>query len=89
MHGATAAGCAEANLASSRPAMTAPPAPIATPCVKVCIVDGESGLCLGCYRTLGEVARWSASVEVERQRIMAELPERRQRIRPEKLGLVG
>ena len=32
------------------------PAPIATPCIKVCVIDGESGLCLGCQRTLAEVA---------------------------------
>ena len=32
--------------------MNAPPKPIRTPCIKVCVVDGESGLCLGCYRKL-------------------------------------
>jgi hypothetical protein len=69
--------------------MDAPPKPIATPCVQVCIVDGETGLCLGCYRTLGEVARWSMLAEAERDEIMATLPARRSRIRPEKLGLVG
>ena len=69
--------------------MLRPPAPIVTPCVKVCIVDGESGLCLGCYRTLGEVARWSQLSEVERDVLMAELPARRARIAPAKLGLVG
>ena len=69
--------------------MDAPPKPIATPCVKVCIVDGESGLCLGCYRTLGEVARWSVLAEAEREEIIAALPGRRARIRPEKLGLFG
>jgi predicted Fe-S protein YdhL (DUF1289 family) len=69
--------------------MNAPPPPIATPCVKVCIVDGESGLCLGCFRTLGEVARWSALDDAERGAIMAALPSRRSRIRPEKLGLAG
>jgi predicted Fe-S protein YdhL (DUF1289 family) len=57
--------------------------------VKVCIVDGESGLCLGCYRTLGEVARWSALSDADRNEIMAALPSRRGRIRPEKLGLFG
>jgi predicted Fe-S protein YdhL (DUF1289 family) len=57
--------------------------------VKVCIVDGESGLCLGCYRTLGEVARWSSLGEDERAAIMTALPARRARIRPEKLGLLG
>jgi len=66
-----------------------PPAPIKTPCVKVCIVDGESGLCLGCYRTLHEVAAWASFTDAERETLMTELPARRDRIRPEKLGLIG
>jgi hypothetical protein len=65
------------------------PQPIATPCVKVCIVDGESGLCLGCYRTLGEVAAWTRFSDAERAEIIAGLPARRSRIRPEKLALFG
>ncbi|HWF00524.1 MAG TPA: DUF1289 domain-containing protein [Caulobacteraceae bacterium] len=69
--------------------MTGPPRPIATPCIQVCIVDGESGLCLGCFRTLGEVAGWARLPDADRQRLMAELPTRRSRIRPEKLGMVG
>ena len=68
--------------------MDAPPRPIATPCVKVCVVDGESGLCLGCYRTLREVAAWAGFDDAERERLMAELPGRRSRIRPEKLAMV-
>jgi predicted Fe-S protein YdhL (DUF1289 family) len=64
------------------------PAPIKTPCIKVCVVDGESGLCLGCYRTLREVAAWASLGDGEREAILAELPSRRSRIRPEKLGLV-
>jgi predicted Fe-S protein YdhL (DUF1289 family) len=59
---------------------------IATPCIKVCIVDGESGLCLGCLRTLAEVAAWTGYSDAERAAIMAELPGRRRRIRPEKLA---
>lgn len=62
-------------------------ASIATPCVKVCVVDGESGLCLGCYRTLAEVAGWARFTDDERAVLMAELSARRARIRPEKLGL--
>ena len=65
-----------------------PPAPIKTPCIKVCVVDGESGLCLGCYRTLAEVAGWARLGDAERERIMAGLAERRSRIRPEKLGMI-
>lgn len=64
-----------------------PPAPIKTPCVKVCVVDGESGLCMGCYRQLSEVAGWARLSDAEREAIMAELPSRRSRIRPEKLAM--
>lgn len=64
-----------------------PPAPIKTPCIKVCVVDGESGLCLGCYRKLNEVAGWAKLSEAQRDAIMAELPGRRGQIRPEKLAM--
>jgi predicted Fe-S protein YdhL (DUF1289 family) len=64
-----------------------PPKAIVTPCIKVCIVDAESSLCLGCYRTLPEIGGWARLPEDERTRLMAELPARRSRIRPEKLGL--
>ena len=64
-----------------------PPAAIKTPCTKVCVVDGESGLCLGCFRNLSEVAGWSRLTEAEREAIMAGLPNRRARIRPEKLAM--
>lgn len=60
---------------------------IATPCIKVCMVDGESGLCLGCLRTLPEIARWGALSDAERATVTADLPSRRARVRPEKLGL--
>lgn len=51
-------------------------AQIATPCIKVCIVQQPSGLCVGCGRTLAEIARWMSFSDAERSRIMAELPER-------------
>jgi hypothetical protein len=62
---------------------------IATPCIQVCVIDGESGLCLGCQRTLAEVGGWSRMTDAERATIMAGLGERRSRIRPEKLALFG
>ena len=72
---------------SERP--SGPPAPIKTPCVKVCVVDGESGLCQGCFRQLSEVAGWARLTDDERDAIMADLPDRRARIRPEKLAIFG
>ncbi len=67
--------------------MTAPPRPIATPCVQVCVIDGQSGLCLGCHRTLREIAGWSRLSDADRAAIMSALPDRRGRISPETLGL--
>ena len=52
------------------------------------MVDGTSGFCLGCHRTLPEIARWGAFTDAERAIIMTALPERRSRISPEKLGLL-
>lgn len=49
---------------------------IETPCVKICTLDARSGLCLGCGRTVDEIARWTAMSTAERQRIMGELPAR-------------
>jgi predicted Fe-S protein YdhL (DUF1289 family) len=69
--------------------MNAPPRPIATPCVKVCVVDGESGLCLGCFRTLAEVAAWSRLDEAEREAIMGDLPARLSRVSPAKRAMFG
>ena len=68
--------------------MTQPsvPAAIATPCIKVCYIDDPSGLCLGCFRTLAEIARWQHLEASERAQIMAELPARRARVDPAKLS---
>ncbi|MGV9010810.1 DUF1289 domain-containing protein [Brevundimonas sp.] len=54
-----------------------PPRSIATPCVQVCVVDGASSLCLGCYRTLSEIAGWSGLTDAERATVMADLPARK------------
>jgi uncharacterized protein len=49
---------------------------IESPCTKVCTLDARSGLCLGCGRSIEEIARWTALSAAERARVMAELPGR-------------
>jgi predicted Fe-S protein YdhL (DUF1289 family) len=56
-------------------------AEIETPCIKVCVVEHHSGLCLGCARTLEEIANWTALSAAARSRIMAELPQRHDSMR--------
>ena len=72
------------SMTDQRPAPPRPIAnpPITSPCIMVCTVDGASGLCLGCYRTLGEIAEWSRMGEQRRQQLMQELPSRIERIDP-------
>lgn len=64
-----------------------PPRPVKSPCVQVCAVDSESGLCLGCFRSLAEIAGWIRLTDAERDAVLGELPARRGLIAPEKLGL--
>lgn len=66
----------------TKPDLAGPPRAIASPCVMVCTVDGASGLCLGCHRTLKEIASWRAMSDAERAAVMAELDARRDRIEP-------
>lgn len=50
-----------------------------SPCVKLCVMDEDTGLCAGCGRTREEIGNWMAYSETERRRIMAALPQRRVR----------
>jgi predicted Fe-S protein YdhL (DUF1289 family) len=52
-------------------------AEIESPCVKICVVDPTTGFCVGCYRTLDEIAAWSAMSPEARREVIAELPARR------------
>ena len=64
----------------SSPSVPNSPRAVDSPCVQVCTVDGASGLCLGCRRSLPEIARWSRMSDDERDQIMAELPGRKDRL---------
>jgi predicted Fe-S protein YdhL (DUF1289 family) len=50
-----------------------------TPCVNICLLDAATGTCLGCGRTLAEIANWAQMNDTERRAIMAALPDRMHR----------
>ena len=52
------------------------PARISSPCVKICAVRGDTGLCMGCGRTLKEIGEWSRYTETHRLQVMAGLGAR-------------
>ena len=31
---------------------------VPSPCVSICAIDPDSGICVGCFRTLDEIAGW-------------------------------
>lgn len=51
-------------------------AKIETPCVDICRIDPGTRLCLGCLRSLDEIAAWGGLTHSERRRIMESLPRR-------------
>jgi len=53
------------------------PAGVASPCVSVCRMDGTSGLCEGCLRTIDEIAHWGLFDDDEKRAVLAALPARR------------
>lgn len=67
--------------------MTKRLSPILTPCQSVCAVDGQTGLCLGCGRTLKEIGGWTRYTDDERTDIMNTLGERMERLKA--LGKLG
>jgi uncharacterized protein len=55
-----------------------PPKAILSPCTGICRLDAD-GVCEGCHRTAGEIARWMYYSDAERARLMDEvLPQRTQ-----------
>lgn len=51
---------------------------VPSPCINVCKMDERTGLCQGCFRTLDEIAAWSASSDAARLDILAKVAKRRQ-----------
>jgi uncharacterized protein len=44
--------------------------PVASPCNSVCKVDPATRLCMGCFRTLDEIAGWGAADAAGRRAIV-------------------
>jgi predicted Fe-S protein YdhL (DUF1289 family) len=50
-----------------------------SPCIGVCIIEPASGFCMGCARTIPEIAGWLDFSPEEKERLLAALAERKQR----------
>ena len=64
-------------------------AEIESPCIKICVIHPQERLCVGCYRSIDEIGRWSHYSAAERQAIMADLPNRIPRLSKRRGGRLG
>ena len=62
---------------------------IDSPCIKICVIHPEERLCVGCYRTIDEIAAWSRLTAAERRTIIADLPARAPRLAKRRGGRLG
>ncbi|HEX4895304.1 MAG TPA: DUF1289 domain-containing protein [Solimonas sp.] len=53
--------------------------PVASPCVQVCKLDARD-ICIGCGRSLREIAAWSSSSREDKLRIVEHARQRRARL---------
>ena len=55
-----------------------PDAPIRSPCIGICELDGRFGLCRGCLRSADEIATWRDAGASVRRQILERIHRRRQ-----------
>ncbi len=60
-----------------------------SPCIKICVIHPEERLCVGCYRSMEEIATWSRLTPEERRAITADLPARAPRLAKRRGGRMG
>jgi uncharacterized protein len=47
-----------------------------SPCISICKMNPQTGLCEGCFRTIEEIAQWSTATEETKRRVWVEIKRR-------------
>ncbi|WP_142848839.1 DUF1289 domain-containing protein [Telmatospirillum sp. J64-1] len=50
---------------------------IESPCINICRIDPDTGLCKGCLRSRAEIKAWRDASDDDRRAILARIEERR------------
>jgi hypothetical protein len=69
--------CAVYDISSPEPRVPDPGESVPSPCINVCTIDPNTGWCLGCYRSLHEIAGWLDFSTAEKRAVLARLAARR------------
>jgi predicted Fe-S protein YdhL (DUF1289 family) len=59
---------------------------VASPCIDVCRMNAQTGFCDGCFRTIDEIASWSACDDDAKRAVLARVESRRRGARVVMLG---
>lgn len=51
-------------------------AQIMSPCRSVCKMSEQTGLCIGCLRTIDEIALWGQMSSAEREQVLRQIQQR-------------
>ena len=51
--------------------------PLPSPCMGLCRMDAESGLCRGCLRTIDEIIRWGQADDAYKRAVWLAIAQRR------------
>lgn len=47
-----------------------------SPCINICKMNPQTGLCEGCLRTIDEIAQWSTATEEYKRAVWMEIKRR-------------
>jgi hypothetical protein len=47
-----------------------------SPCINICRMNPQTGLCEGCFRTIEEIAQWSTASEERKRAVWIEIRRR-------------
>lgn len=49
---------------------------LSSPCIGVCSMDSEAGVCSGCLRTRDEIAAWPTMADIQKRQLLQVLEQR-------------
>ena len=47
-----------------------------SPCINICKMHPQTGLCEGCFRTIDEIAQWSTATEEMKRKVWVAIKRR-------------
>jgi hypothetical protein len=50
--------------------------PVPSPCISLCDMDPQTGLCRGCLRTIDEIIAWGSASDADKRAVWQEIRRR-------------